>query len=346
MRRRRMLSIAGYWLAQGLVIYAGWPVLFELKVVLHLDTWWEQISDPEYAWRAAALILGLTAMQAAFVRPVLPPRIKMHGGKRTTMGERLGAALSQAASALALSFGLSLVALLAAIVVRGWDVIEFTPSVQVSEDFILFGGMAAGTVVLTPILMWRCRRSTPLWLSLMIAGLAICAMIVALVAAVLEGYEQFIGPDLSENVVRWAVFVPVLAGWPVSTLLLIAFVRRGPRESRLSRIASMIFLGTAVETAAVIPLDVLVRKRSTCYCGEGTFWALMLLGSAGLFALGPAIYLLPFGRRRKRWLQGRCEVCGYDMKATPGARRCPECGSGWRGGAREGAEMAVSTAAR
>lgn len=108
----------------------------------------------------------------------------------------------------------------------------------------------------------------------------------------------------------------------------------------MARVASVLFLGTAVETAAVLPLDVVVRRRSTCYCGESTFWSLVILGAVGFFALGPVLYLMPFQKRRRRWLGGRCEVCGYDMRSTPRAERCPECGSGWRAG--PGGEGSIS----
>jgi len=46
--------------------------------------------------------------------------------------------------------------------------------------------------------------------------------------------------------------------------------------------------------------------------------------------LGPAVLLPALGRRRKRYYQSNCPVCGYDMSGNAAAERCPECGSGWK----------------
>jgi hypothetical protein len=50
------------------------------------------------------------------------------------------------------------------------------------------------------------------------------------------------------------------------------------------------------------------------------FWFLTLL-----WAIWPAVVLVRWGRKRRRFAAGRCQVCGYDLRATP--ERCPECGT-------------------
>lgn len=70
------------------------------------------------------------------------------------------------------------------------------------------------------------------------------------------------------------------------------------------------------------------RETSTLITGLRTgstiifmpMWLLVVL-----FATIPAARLLGHLRRRAARRGGRCTVCGYDLRATPG--RCPECGA-------------------
>jgi hypothetical protein len=49
-------------------------------------------------------------------------------------------------------------------------------------------------------------------------------------------------------------------------------------------------------------------------------WLLMLA-----FGVLPAVQVRRWWRRRRRFADGCCPSCGYDLRATPG--RCPECGT-------------------
>jgi hypothetical protein len=193
---------------------------------------------------------------------------------------------------------------------------------------------APGPVVaiVAMVVLWRRGERTPLWLSATVAAFMIGVLCVALAAAVVGVLDEYTDVDV-EPMVGWMALA-ALPGWLAGTPLILSFLKRGPRESRLQRVSSRILLGTVIEAAAIIPMDVMVRRKTDCYCGAGTYWALTILGGVAMCALGPAALLAPIGRRRRRRREGRCEACGYDMR---GARvdRCPECGAGWRRGATE-----------
>lgn len=201
---------------------------------------------------------------------------------------------------------------------------------------------AAGLMLAQAVFVWpvrrpvsRAERGWPVLVSLGLAGLGAALVFVGLAFGLMEVIELVggEGSDLDQAAWQAAWWGGLGLGWLVATPLLIAFARgrrAGRRETMLGRIAARLFLGTIIETAAIIPLDVMVRRRTDCYCGEGTFYALLICGGVGTFALGPAIWLPLLARRRKRWYEGRCDACGYDMRGTPAAERCPECGAGWR----------------
>lgn len=186
------------------------------------------------------------------------------------------------------------------------------------------------------VFLWPVRRPTfrlqsgaSLWLSIGTVALAAGLLVGGIVAACVDAAWLVFDVEPGGGAVGLLLGSLAIA-WLIATPLLVEFVRRERRETALSRIAAGLFLGTIVESVAVIPLDVMVRRKTNCYCGQGTFFALVACGSVGLFALGPAIFLLILARRRKRWYAGHCDACGYDMSGTPTADRCPECGAGWR----------------
>jgi len=199
--------------------------------------------------------------------------------------------------------------------------------------------------LLQAIFLWPIRRPAakqargwPIFRSLAVAGLAIALLSGGFLWMIADTTEVlYLRPrKLSlKSVIPGNSFGPILIGWCllnwlIATPLLIRFCRRGPRESLLSRVASRLFLGTIIEAAAIIPLDIMVRRKHSCYCGAGTFWALTVCASVGFIVAGPAILLPLVAKRRKRWYEGKCDVCAYDMTGCPNSLQCPECGAGWR----------------
>lgn len=202
-------------------------------------------------------------------------------------------------------------------------------------------------VILFPVRRPALRqdRGVSLWASFAAAGLTIAAAWTALVFAIISlaylapwtettrsgaGQAKWFDQLLTSlRLGWWALALPVLPGWIVGTLVVASFCRRARRESALARLSVRVLQGTAIEVVAIIPLDVMIRRRTDCYCDTGTFWALTLCGTVGAVLTGPAILLPLLAKRRRRWYQGRCEVCGYDMHGLHAADRCPECGTGW-----------------
>lgn len=176
------------------------------------------------------------------------------------------------------------------------------------------------------------RTGRSVWITLGLAAFAGVALLVAIIAALIEVSLTLLNlPEVTDwQTTMWILVIVQGLGWAVATPLLVAFVKRERQETTLARLSSLLFTGTIIEVVAIVPLDVMVRRKNECYCAAGTFWALAICGGVGLFALGPAIYLPILAKRRKRWYGGHCEICSYDMSGTPNADKCPECGTGWK----------------
>ena len=317
--KRRFLVT--YWLVQGLVAYFLWPVL-----AMGTDARWDFVTDWSYAmWMGGSLAM-IMAAQGALVMPVRPPG-RESGGARWWRHLRCGMAVGAMA-------GYACV-----VAIFGLDALHRSDWLQGVQMWLIVPIVPAAVVtpVATLFFAWRCPRGTPAVLSAAIAACLAASLASGLVFAA-SAVSTALGPKQTMfgggggdeyREYWWAGTVATLfLGWIVATPLLLAFIRRGDQESALARIASRLFLGSVVEAGAVIPLDVMVRRKTDCYCGEGTLWTLTICWGVGTLVLGPAIWLVPLARRRKRWFAGRCEACGYDMWGCREAARCPECGAG------------------
>lgn len=86
-----------------------------------------------------------------------------------------------------------------------------------------------------------------------------------------------------------------------------------------------VLAGTGLLIAGTIPLDVIVRRKTNCYCAEGSLFALTWGIGGAFWCFGPAIFL-GRTRRMRRSLRGAfCRGCGH-ARSPAGEPICPECG--------------------
>lgn len=176
------------------------------------------------------------------------------------------------------------------------------------------------------------RRGVAVYSSLAVAAIGLGVLVAAAVGSVGAVIAHYVPSSFDEGYVLLLMLAALGVSWAGCTTLLVAYVHVSDKasDSVIAGLARVLFRGSIVEFVALIPLDVMVRRKTGCYCGEGTLFALIGVGSVALIMAGPAA-LLPLLARRRAFRQDRaCEWCGYDMTGTPGASVCPECGKPWR----------------
>ena len=178
--------------------------------------------------------------------------------------------------------------------------------------------------------------------SMLAAGLMFALVeVYGFVAGVRDPMENVIEPndELFFAVGGW--WAPVIVSWLLWTPLLICFTRKQMQTRLLSKLLTILFAGTVIEVLVVLPLDIMVRRKTQCYCGTGTAASLSFSVAALLWLAGPGIALAIFSKRRRLWLETHCASCGYEKGPSPG-EKCPECGNGWQEGLRAKPQAAIS----
>ena len=126
----------------------------------------------------------------------------------------------------------------------------------------------------------------------------------------------------------WTWIAIGAGGWAF-WLLVFALIGSGEWTRRFGWVYRTLIAGTILELVITIPIDVQVRRRTQCYCDEGTFFSLIIGLTAILWTFGPGVAILFFIRRNQlRLASGRCRQCGYDLRGLS-SRICPECGTGF-----------------
>lgn len=315
--RSKWRWVAVFWVVQAVVLYVGWAAF----IVRESRAWtWSGLVSllqwDEVQLIGLSLVVAVTLMQGLLLMPIRRP-----GMGPASLGVR------------ALHCGLSAATIGAIAWLLLWPVAAALEYVNIRLSMSLDGALSLSVPIAAAVvsfcLLWSRRDSgVPVRVSVTIAALGAALLASALLGGIAslivlvtgKGYDLTFFLMFGGGILAWAVFTP----------LLLAFCRRRRAESALARIAAKLFLGTIIEAAAIIPLDVMMRRKDSCYCGVGTFWSLTFCWGVGALALGPVVFLMPLCGRRKRWYAGLCDVCDYDMSGCMDAERCPECGAGWR----------------
>lgn len=189
----------------------------------------------------------------------------------------------------------------------------------------------------------RVESGRVIWPSLLALGFVLGLLCLALLAAIVDvghyyynwqsSWADLFGEDGFFKAHVTGVTGPILAtSWTIWTVLLWLFIQGGrTRESTISRLLGLLFAGSMIELALVIPADVVVRRRESCYCETGTFYAIMVTGCIALFTMGPLCVLMVLTKHRRAFYRSHCPACGYAKgPVTRRPDRCPECGAKWK----------------
>jgi hypothetical protein len=209
-----------------------------------------------------------------------------------------------------------------------WDVLT-------SRNYALFMGICAAAFMLLQILILlparypqKAAKGVSVWFAIIGAAFLAAVLVVAYLLVVLEVLEAFSVLDDLAVYSWWGLALLLALHWAIMTPLVWLFVRRGDRESVCRRLSKALFIGSVIDVMAMVPLDVMIRGKGSCYSWSTSVFGLGAAVAVGVLALGPAIWLPLTARRRRRWFEEHCSVCGYEMIA--GGERCPECGTRWR----------------
>lgn len=296
---------------------------------------------------------------------VLPGDIKLHGGKvheasvsLWTMYRRW---VALAGGLIIYTFVMMLIASVALFAIATEDWSDYDWSGLPGDLVALFADpewwqwigipalvlVALQVVFLLPIISRsppRDQRARSLTVSLCLGGaiagvLSFMLGMIVITAIALLAEMMFESTTFDVDDLRWLWTVPVLmlvGGWCFWTLILLTYVRGIWADRVLGRLVGLLLSATLVELIVTIPLDIMVRRRTDCYCATPSFFTLCLAVLATLWLVGPGIVIALTSRRHRAWRVTHCGRCGYPKGPTPGAK-CPECGYAWEAFQRHGA---------
>jgi hypothetical protein len=207
-----------------------------------------------------------------------------------------------------------------------WFVVATEEWLAAAIALLVFVGAQALFLIGMPQTRWpKPTRGVPMTLSILagslIAGLLTFGVFAALLN-VTTAWERL--AETFELNIFWAL-AAAWGGWFFVFFIMWA----GEWLMVFKKIYKLLIAGTVLELLVTIPIDVHVRRRTSCWCGEGTFFALVIGGTVALWSFGPGLVMLLLTRRlQRRGYFSICRKCAYDLRGLdPATKRCPECGT-------------------
>ena len=157
-----------------------------------------------------------------------------------------------------------------------------------------------------------------------ICGLIMGALIEGVLALMTSTEEEFYALQRLSAI---AVISAVIGAWIVGGALWAIFLRRAGSSRNpagLDLLLRRILAGTAVELVLGLPIALLIRRRSECYCSTATFFNFAFGTAALLWICGPWSVLFLTRKARANWSRTACASCGYPRRS--GGSECSECG--------------------
>ena len=157
-----------------------------------------------------------------------------------------------------------------------------------------------------------------------ICGLIMGALIEGVLALMTSTEEEFYALQRLSAI---AVISAVIGAWIVGGALWAFFLRRSASSRNpagLDLLLRRILAGTAVELVLGLPIALLIRRRSECYCSTATFFNFAFGTAALLWICGPWSVLFLTRKARANWSRTACASCGYPRRS--GGSECSECG--------------------